>query len=75
MSRWSKDELEAAFAHYGAEVRAASATNDWGRFADEWRGRMPVIYRRRAVNTAFKAGNFWDFCQRWGNQRHADAGK
>ena len=34
MSRWSRDELEAAFAHYGAEVQAASDTGDWGRFAD-----------------------------------------
>jgi membrane glycosyltransferase len=35
--------------------------------ADEWRGRLPVTYRRREVNTGFKAGNFWDFCQRWGD--------
>ena len=27
----------------------------------------PVTYRRREVNTGFKAGNFWDFCQRWGD--------
>jgi membrane glycosyltransferase len=40
----------------------------FGALADEWRGRVPVIYRRREVNTAFKAGNFWDFCQRWGSQ-------
>jgi membrane glycosyltransferase len=32
----------------------------------EWQGRMPVTYRRRPVNTGFKAGNIWDFCQRWG---------
>jgi len=34
----------------------------------EWQGRIGVTYRRRAVNTGFKAGNFWDFCQRWGGQ-------
>jgi hypothetical protein len=34
VSRWSREELEAAFAYYGTEVRAASASNDWGRFAD-----------------------------------------
>ena len=34
MGRWSWDELEAAFAHYGAEVRAASENRDWSRFAD-----------------------------------------
>ncbi len=36
--------------------------------AAQWHGRIPVTYRRRAVNTAFKAGNFWDFCERWGHQ-------
>jgi membrane glycosyltransferase len=36
--------------------------------AAKWRERLPVIYRRRAVNTGFKAGNFWDFCERWGGQ-------
>ena len=36
--------------------------------AAQWRGRMPVTYRRRTINTAFKAGNFWDFCERWGGQ-------
>ena len=36
--------------------------------AARWRDRIPVTYRRRAVNTAFKAGNFWDFCERWGSQ-------
>jgi membrane glycosyltransferase len=34
----------------------------------QWRDRLPVTYRRRTVNTGFKAGNFWDFCQRWGGQ-------
>jgi membrane glycosyltransferase len=29
-------------------------------------GAIPVTYRRRAVNTAFKAGNIRDFCDRWG---------
>ena len=36
--------------------------------AGQWRARIPVTYRRRTVNTGFKAGNFWDFCQRWGSQ-------
>jgi membrane glycosyltransferase len=40
----------------------------FGALAEEWRGRMPVIYRRRAVNTGFKAGNFWDFLERWGGR-------
>jgi membrane glycosyltransferase len=34
----------------------------------KWRGRIPVIYRRRTVNEGFKAGNFWDFCERWGDR-------
>ncbi len=35
--------------------------------ASEWRGRFPVTYRRREINTGYKAGNFWDFGQRWGD--------
>lgn len=35
-----------------------------------WRRTLPdpqqVIYRRRADNTGFKAGNLRDFCERWG---------
>ncbi len=27
-----------------------------------------MTYRRRTDNTGFKAGNFWDFCERWGGQ-------
>jgi membrane glycosyltransferase len=40
----------------------------FGALAQEWRGRVPVTYRRRTINTGFKAGNFWDFCERWGGQ-------
>ncbi|HLH90928.1 MAG TPA: glucans biosynthesis glucosyltransferase MdoH [Xanthobacteraceae bacterium] len=35
-------------------------------FAAAWRGRIAVTYRRRPVNTAFKAGNIRDFCRQWG---------
>ena len=38
----------------------------FGALASEWRGRMAVVYRRRAANTGFKAGNIRDFCDRWG---------
>ena len=34
--------------------------------AERWHGRIPVTYRRRAVNTGFKAGNIRDFLERWG---------
>ncbi|HEY1940893.1 MAG TPA: glucans biosynthesis glucosyltransferase MdoH [Roseiarcus sp.] len=29
-------------------------------------GELPITYRRRSVNTGFKAGNIRDFCERWG---------
>jgi membrane glycosyltransferase len=31
-----------------------------------WGDRVGITYRRRAVNTGFKAGNIRDFCERWG---------
>ncbi|MFO7297056.1 MAG: glucans biosynthesis glucosyltransferase MdoH [Proteobacteria bacterium] len=37
-----------------------------------WQRTLPdpqqVIYRRRADNTGFKAGNLRDFCERWGRE-------
>jgi membrane glycosyltransferase len=41
-------------------------TSRFDAFIANWSGRIPVTYRRRAVNTAFKAGNIRDFCDRWG---------
>jgi membrane glycosyltransferase len=40
---------------------------EFAALAAGWHGRLPVTYRRREINTGFKAGNFWDFCQRWGD--------
>jgi membrane glycosyltransferase len=34
--------------------------------SSHWRDRIEVIYRRRAGNTGYKAGNIRDFCERWG---------
>jgi membrane glycosyltransferase len=34
--------------------------------AAEWQDRIAFTYRRRTENTAFKAGNIFDFCTRWG---------
>jgi membrane glycosyltransferase len=34
--------------------------------AEKWRERLRITYRRRQINTAFKAGNIRDFCDRWG---------
>jgi membrane glycosyltransferase len=31
-----------------------------------WRGRIRITYRRRTVNTGYKAGNIREFCDRWG---------
>jgi membrane glycosyltransferase len=31
-----------------------------------WRGRIAITYRRRDINTGYKAGNIRDFCDRWG---------
>ena len=36
--------------------------------AAAYAGRIAVTYRRRTENSAFKAGNIRDFCDRWGAQ-------
>jgi membrane glycosyltransferase len=33
-----------------------------------WRDRIAISYRRRTVNSGFKAGNIKDFCDRWGGR-------
>jgi membrane glycosyltransferase len=50
----------------GEGEHAAAEEAQLAAFATEWRDRMAVTYRRRAVNTGFKAGNIEDFCRRWG---------
>jgi membrane glycosyltransferase len=47
------------------EIIAAEALR-FDAFAKKWNSTIPITYRRRAVNTAFKAGNMRDFCERWG---------
>ena len=47
---------------------AALEEQSFGTLTERWRGRVPVTYRRRTVNTGFKAGNIRDFCERWGAQ-------
>ncbi|MES0810016.1 glucans biosynthesis glucosyltransferase MdoH [Roseibium sp. SCPC15] len=37
------------------------------RLSERFQGQMDVIYRRRSMNTGFKAGNIEDFCDRWGD--------
>jgi membrane glycosyltransferase len=48
---------------------AAVASKEEARFAaltSAWRGRVSIVYRRRDINTGYKAGNIRDFCERWG---------
>jgi membrane glycosyltransferase len=47
---------------------AAAEEKQLGAFAAAWKGLVPVTYRRREVNTGFKAGNVRDFCERWGDR-------
>jgi len=35
--------------------------------AARWQSRIAISYRRRSINTGYKAGNIRDFCERWGN--------
>ena len=37
-------------------------------FTARWRDRVTVTYRRRTVNTGYKAGNIREFCERWGGK-------
>ncbi len=71
------DGLVAAHVAHRFHVYLLSDTNDpeiiaaedacFSPFAAKWRDTVLVTYRRRAVNTGFKAGNIRDFCDRWGN--------
>ena len=37
-------------------------------FTVRWRDRVAITYRRRTVNTGYKAGNIREFCERWGGK-------
>src|SRR5581483_10732099 len=50
---------------------AEIAVNEETQFAllrERWAERIAITYRRRAVNTGYKAGNIRDFCERWGSR-------
>jgi membrane glycosyltransferase len=50
---------------------AEIAANEEACFAaliSHWRDRVAITYRRRAVNTGYKAGNIREFCDRWGSK-------
>jgi membrane glycosyltransferase len=38
----------------------------FGALASRWNGRIALAYRKRAINTGFKAGNIRDFCEHHG---------
>jgi membrane glycosyltransferase len=45
---------------------AAAETASFEALPRAWHGRLALTYRRREQNTAYKAGNIRDFCDRWG---------
>ncbi|MBS0526222.1 MAG: glucans biosynthesis glucosyltransferase MdoH [Proteobacteria bacterium] len=47
---------------------AAAEQQAFEGLACKWAGRFGVTYRRREVNTGFKAGNIRDFLERWGDR-------
>jgi membrane glycosyltransferase len=40
----------------------------FAELANVWDNRVAIIYRRRAANTGYKAGNIRDFCEQWGGK-------
>jgi membrane glycosyltransferase len=47
---------------------ASSEEMCFADLASRWCHQIPITYRRRAVNTAYKAGNIGEFCARWGSK-------
>src|SRR4029077_4549317 len=47
---------------------AVSEEAHFAALAARWSDQVAIIYRRRAVNTAYKAGNIREFCECWGSQ-------
>ncbi len=47
---------------------AAGEEACFAALSSRWRGRVAITYRRRAVNTGYKAGNIREFCERWGSR-------
>jgi membrane glycosyltransferase len=45
---------------------AAMEETRFGALAAQWRGRIAIGYRRREINTGYKAGNIREFCDRCG---------
>jgi membrane glycosyltransferase len=49
-----------------ADIASKEAVH-FDTLALQWRGTIAVTYRRRDINTGYKAGNISDFCERWGS--------
>jgi membrane glycosyltransferase len=47
---------------------AASEEALFAELIERCRDRIAISYRRRTVNTGFKAGNVREFCERWGSR-------
>ncbi|MGZ3288825.1 MAG: glucans biosynthesis glucosyltransferase MdoH [Xanthobacteraceae bacterium] len=47
---------------------AGSEEASFAALSSRWRDRVAITYRRRTVNTAYKAGNIREFCERWGSR-------
>jgi membrane glycosyltransferase len=47
---------------------AAGEEASFAALTSRWQGRVAITYRRRTVNTAYKAGNIREFCERWGHE-------
>ena len=50
---------------------AGFAAREEAQFSEliaRWRDRIAITYRRRTVNTGFKAGNIREFCESWGSR-------
>jgi membrane glycosyltransferase len=47
---------------------AAKEEAHFSGLALRWQDRIAITYRRRSVNTGYKAGNIREFCERWGSQ-------
>src|SRR4051794_17345705 len=47
---------------------AAVEETCFAELSSRWRDKVEITYRRRAVNTGYKAGNIGEFCARWGSK-------
>lgn len=46
----------------------AAEQRTFSKLAAQYHGRLSLTYRRREINSGYKAGNIAEFCARWGNE-------